>query len=216
MFIKSIIALVLCSLLIACLPESKTGQDLSEDTPRNNQAPYFNGSLDALLQVNEEFEIQLKQFDADNDPLTYEFSNLPSWISYNVETGFLSGIPSINDINKYDNIRVSVSDGVDTIIAGPYTIEVVMSLYSASIEWTPVTQNQDNETISNIEGYKIMWGSNSGLYSSNIIVEGQNTSQTFIHRLKTGNYFFVMKALLPSGFEGPLSDEFEITISENI
>ncbi len=53
---------------------------------------------------------------------TYSVQSLPSWLSLDNATGELSGVPS--NISSYGPLSISVTEGGQTTVLGPYTIQV--------------------------------------------------------------------------------------------
>ncbi|WP_111977898.1 putative Ig domain-containing protein [Algibacillus agarilyticus] len=99
---------------------------------------------DALLAVNEDetLAITLDISDADDDPLTYTYTGLPSWVTTN--NAELSGAPTQAEIGVY-NFSVSVSDGEFTM-QGEYTLTVVSVNDLPQINSTASTQvNESSE-----------------------------------------------------------------------
>jgi hypothetical protein len=86
-------------------------------------------------------------------------------------------------------------------------------LHSINIHWIPVTENQDNKTISNITGYKIRYGTHPNNYTDSIEVHGQSTNMATIPQLVPNNYYVSMTALLSSGIESNYSPEHTILVS---
>ena len=67
------------------------------------------------------YQFQPSASDADGDPLTFSVSNQPSWTTFDVANGLMSGIPAESDVGIYSGIVVSVSDGQK----GPQADDVV-------------------------------------------------------------------------------------------
>ncbi len=68
-------------------------------------------------------------------------------------------------MRSYPNIRISVSDGQLTTNLGDFTINVVAtSPGTATLSWTPPTQNTDGSPLTDLAGYRVYWGTSSGNY----------------------------------------------------
>ncbi|MBL3588644.1 MAG: cadherin-like domain-containing protein [gamma proteobacterium endosymbiont of Lamellibrachia anaximandri] len=90
-----------------------------------NSAPTISGT-----PLNEVTEGALYQFtpvagDADNNPLVFSIINMPSWAVFNSANGRLSGTPSGDYIGEYNDIRISVSDGVASAALAAFSINVL-------------------------------------------------------------------------------------------
>jgi hypothetical protein len=70
--------------------------------------------------------------------LTFSVSNLPSWATFSVATGTLSGTPSSSNVGTYSNIVISVSDGQASASLSAFSIQVA-ALPPPTISGTPAT-----------------------------------------------------------------------------
>lgn len=57
-------------------------------------------------------------------PLTFTITNKPSWATFNVYNGKLSGTPGFTDNGIYSDILISVSDGENFTAISPFSIDV--------------------------------------------------------------------------------------------
>ena len=113
--------------LVGCLDDN--GKNVSETNAtgvgERNAAP----SVSALLLTNavesEEYRFIPSASDPDGDVLQFAIENLPSWASFNANTGELKGIPSSDDVNVYSDISISVSDGENVSVLAPFDISVI-------------------------------------------------------------------------------------------
>ena len=62
--------------------------------------------------------------DPENDLLTFTLANPPAWVSFETSNGMLSGTPSDAEVGSYDNLRISVSDGVNVTEGNAFRIVV--------------------------------------------------------------------------------------------
>jgi large repetitive protein len=70
--------------------------------------------------------------------LTFSVSNLPSWATFSVATGTLSGTPSSGNVGAFSNIVISVSDGQASASLPAFGIQVT-ALPAPTISGTPAT-----------------------------------------------------------------------------
>jgi hypothetical protein len=56
--------------------------------------------------------------------VSYSIENKPSWASFSIATGALSGTPSSADVGTYSGIVISGSDGVESAATAPFSITV--------------------------------------------------------------------------------------------
>lgn len=74
----------------------------------NNNPPVAANPGDRSSEINVALNLQISATDADNDPLTYAATGLPSGLTINDQTGLISGTP---DALQSTSVTVSVFDG---------------------------------------------------------------------------------------------------------
>jgi hypothetical protein len=93
-------------------------------TPVVNTPPTISGTPAGQVTAGSSYSFQPAAADADGDALTFSISNKPSWASFNTGTGRLSGTPGDPQAGNYTNIVISVSDGNDSAVLSPFSIQV--------------------------------------------------------------------------------------------
>ena len=96
-----------------------------------NTAPTISGIPQSSVEAGSEYEFTPNASDADGDPLEFSIQNRPGWASFDRSTGALLGTP--NTVGDWANIRISVSDGIESASLPGFTISVT----SAPIGNTP-------------------------------------------------------------------------------
>ncbi len=113
------------------------------------------GTPGSTAVVGQAYSFQPAATDANGDALTFTVANLPSWAAFNAQTGRISGTPTAAQVGAYANITVTVSDGTANATVGPFTItvsDVANASGSATLSWTPPTQNSDGSTLGDLAG----------------------------------------------------------------
>ncbi len=87
------------------------------------------------------------------------------------------------------------------------------SLASAQTSFRPVTLAWDANTEADLAGYKLRYGTASGIYDQTLDV-GNTTTASVSNLLHGTAYFFVVSAYNTAGMEGPPSDEARV-LSDN-
>ncbi|WKE65934.1 Ig-like domain-containing protein [Gallaecimonas kandeliae] len=92
---------------------------------QTDQAPVISGSPASSVQQDASYSFVPSASDADNDPLSFSIQNKPAWASFDTSTGTLSGQPGNADVGLFENIVISVSDGILSSSLPAFSIEVV-------------------------------------------------------------------------------------------
>jgi hypothetical protein len=106
-----------------------------------NRAPTISGTPPASAQVGAAYSFTPSASDRDRDTLTFSVSNKPSWATFSIATGKLSGTPTSSQAGKYEGIVISVSDGKTSAALPAFTITVASSTNrTPTISGTPSTK----------------------------------------------------------------------------
>ena len=110
-----------------------------------NASPTISGTPSTSVVQGSAYRFAPVANDPNGDALTFSIArNRPSWAAFNAATGELTGTPSAANVGTYTGIVVSVSDSVASAQLAAFSINVqAMGLGSATLSWTPPTQNSD-------------------------------------------------------------------------
>ena len=109
-------------------------------------------------------------------------------------------------MNVYSGITITVSDGAESAVLGPFSITVeAVSLGSATLNWTPPTENTDGSTLTDLAGYKIYWGQN-GSYPNSVTLNNPGLTSYVVENLPVGTWDFVSTAFNTQGVESSFSN----------
>jgi len=172
-----------------------------------NRAPTISGTpLTSVLQGTA-YSFTPTGADADGNTLTFAVTNLPAWATFNSSTGRVSGTPSAAQVGTYSNIRISVSDGSTSANLAAFSIQVVATATgSATLSWTPPTQNTDGSPLNNLAGYKVYWGTSQGNYSSSVTVNNPGLATYVVDQLTPATWYFTVTAVNGAGVESGFSN----------
>ena len=76
---------------------------------------------------------------------------------------------------------------------------------TATLTWTPPTQNTDGSPLTDVAGYRVYYGVQWGNYPNSLSV-GPSLPTAVINRLATGTYYFVVTAVNSAGAESGYSN----------
>ena len=92
--------------------------------PPANSAPTISGTPATSATVGQVYSFTPVGDDADDDTLTYEIVNRPSWATFTSATGQLRGTPTSADVGTTNNITIRVSDGEETAALPAFNLTV--------------------------------------------------------------------------------------------
>jgi hypothetical protein len=173
----------------------------------SNRAPTISGTPPSAVNVGTAYAFRPTAADADGDTLTFSIGNRPAWATFNTATGQLSGTPSSASVGAYSNIVISVSDGKASAALAAFSITVAdVSNGAASLTWTPPTQNTDGSSLTNLAGYRIVYGASATQLTQTIQLASAGMSAYVVENLAPGTYYFAVRAYTSSGAESANSN----------
>jgi hypothetical protein len=182
-------------------------------TQAANRAPTISGNPATSVQAGTAYSFQPTASDPDGDTLTFSIQNRPSWATFSTSTGRLSGTPSA--AGTFSNIVISVSDGRGGTASLPgFAITVSAPVTgSATLTWTAPTQNTDGSPLTNLAGYKILYGTSPGSLTNVITINNPGLTTYVIDNLPAGTWYFGMRAVNSQSVESATTNIVSKTIS---
>jgi hypothetical protein len=179
-----------------------------------NSPPSISGAPATSAAQGRAYTFTPSASDADGDVLSFSITNAPRWASFNTSTGGLYGTPSATDVGSYTGIVITVSDGQTTRSLAAFSISVnpITTTGSATLSWTPPTQNTDGSPLRDLRGYRIYWGGSSGSYSNSVSVNNPGLATYVVEGLTSGRWYFAVAAINTAGAESRLSNQASKTI----
>jgi Putative Ig domain len=172
-----------------------------------NNAPTISGSPAKSVNVGSAYSFRPTAADADGDKLTFSISNKPSWATFSTSTGQLSGTPGSSATGTHSNIAISVSDGKSSRSLSAFAIAVnPTATSSATLSWTPPTQNTDGSTLTNLAGYRLYYGTSATALTQSIQIANPSVSTYVIDGLTPTTYYFAVRAYTSGGAESTNSN----------
>ena len=211
------LALTLAALVLSgCLAEEEGETSFAGDSGTSsgnappvisgNAPPVISGNPAGAVNIGNVFVFSPNASDPDNDALTFAIENMPVWASFDAGTGELSGQPTLGDVGIYADILISVSDGKASSSLPRFTISVnQVGTLSVTLSWIPPTQNEDGTTLTDLDGYRIYWGTTPGSYPNSVTVD-DGLSSYVVENLAPGTYEFVATSFNTAGVESVFSN----------
>ena len=104
--------------------------------------------------------------------------------------------------------QAAADPGASTAASGS-----VSSSGAITLNWTPPTENTDGTPLTNLAGYDIHYGSQSGDYTQSIPVDNPGLATYVVDNLTPGTYYFTVSAVNSVGTESPVSSEVALTVN---
>jgi hypothetical protein len=179
-----------------------------------NRPPTISGTPATSVMQGTSYSFTPTASDADGDTLTFSIANKPAWAAFNTATGRLQGTPGAGDVGTTSGIVISVSDGKAAPVAlSAFSVTVqAVATGSATLTWTPPTQNTDGSPLTDLAGYKIYWGTSQGSYSNSVTLNNPGLASYVVTNLVSGTYYFVATAINSQGVESSYSAPASKTI----
>ena len=178
-------------LLTLCL--AACGGEEEEEQPAQTAAPLqIGGSSPAMLAVGEYYEFTPTVTNRSNS-VTFKIAGKPGWAVFDATTGALTGTPTAADVAVYSRISISASDGPTTVHLAPFDLQVVaFGSHSITVSWLSPTSNDDGSALSDLAGFRIHYGRQSGRYTRTISVDNPGLTSYVVDGLVPGAYYFSM------------------------
>jgi hypothetical protein len=172
-----------------------------------NKAPTISGTAPTAVNAGSAYAFRPTAADADGDTLTFAIANRPAWATFNAATGQLSGTPTSASAGTYSSVVISVSDGKSSAALPAFSITVAdVSNGAATLTWTPPTLNTDGTSLTNLAGYRIVYGVTSTQLTQTIQVANAGMSTYVVDNLAPGTYYFAVRAYTSGGLESANSN----------
>jgi hypothetical protein len=177
-----------------------------------NSRPTISGTPPTQVVAGEAYAFTPSASDADGDALTFSITGKPAWATFDGASGRLAGTPTDADVGTYDDIVISVSDGEATDSLPAFSIGVdAIALGSVTLNWTPPTRNTDGSALTDLAGYTLSWGRQSGNYTNSADV-GAGMTSFVVENLSAGTWYFAMSAYNTAGVHSDYSGEASSTV----
>jgi hypothetical protein len=178
-----------------------------------NRAPTITGTPATMIMTSSQYSFQPTANDPDGNTLTFSIANKPSWATFSTSTGLLQGTPAGGDVGTTSGIVISVSDGTVSAALPAFSVTVTpVAVGSATLTWTPPTQNSDGTPLTNLAGYKFFWGPAAGSYPNSVTVNNPGLTSYVVTNLLPGTYFFAATVVNSAGTESVMANAVSKTI----
>jgi len=156
--------------------------------------------------VGNTFRFQPQIHAAAGASLRYTAANLPTWMSFNYDTGTLQGKPSATEVGTYPNITLTVSDGVRAAALPAFAVQVAeLATGSATLSWSIPTRNADGSPLNDLVGYHIYVGTDPNALTRVITIPKPSLTDYVVTELAPGTWYFAIRSFNAANTESDLS-----------
>jgi hypothetical protein len=208
---RSWVAFAAAALLSACFGGGGSDEP-NNNPPPANRAPTITVAATFDVLVGQPLTITPTASDPDGDALTFSVTNLPAWMTFSSTTGVLTGTPQASHVGSV-NVTITVSDG--QLQANDQTQVNVQQAVAgrATLSWDAPTQRTDGSPLTNLAGFKIYYGTNSGNLNNVIQIADPGARSRVVDNLTVGTWYFAASAYDQSGMESARSNVASKTIA---
>jgi hypothetical protein len=168
----------------------------------------ISGTPATSVTAGSKYSFQPSAKDSAGKALSYSVQHAPSWASFSIASGLLSGTPTSSQTGVYSGIIISASDGSASSALPAFAITVkslVAATGSALLSWVDPTKNTDGSALTNLAGTNIHYGTSPSNLNQVVQVSGAGNSSYTISNLTAGTWYFGAAAYTTSGLEGMMS-----------
>ena len=209
------LAALACLSLVACggydeTLEYDSGANPPPPVEGTNSLPIVAGDPPEGTAVGISWHFAPAAADPDGDPLLFSVENAPPWATFEPATGLLMGTPDEGDVGTWENVVLSVSDGVNVVSLPPFDIEVAANgaaTGTATLSWTPPTERSDGSPIGELAGYRVLYGPASRAYVFETKLDNPGLTRFVVETLGMGAWYFAVTAIDTDGLESLPSQE---------
>lgn len=199
-------------LVTGCNSSGKGSATTGAPPPPANSAPTISMTSQSVL-VGRQLSAQPTASDPDGQALTFSIQNAPSWLSFNSQTGAISGTPASSDVGTFLGITITVSDG-QAQASATFSITVTDSTSgSATLTWQAPSMRTDGSPLTDLAGFRIYYGTSSGDLRYTIDVTDPGARNYVVDNLTPGTWYFSISAKDSTGAESARSNPASTSIS---
>ncbi len=180
-----------------------------------NTPPKISGTPADSVTAGQSYSFVPTASDPEGQTLTFSISSKPTWASFDVTTGRLSGVPSTAQAGVYPGIVITASDGQLSASLPAFSVAVASppTAGSATLSWSPPTSNVDGTPLTDLAGYRIVYGQAAGALDKSLTIASAAITSASIENLAPGTWYFAVKAYTSANVESDLSNVAQKTIN---
>ena len=166
--------------------------------------PTISGKPATTVAVGTTYSFKPSATGPSGTTLRFSIANKPAWAVFDTTSGALTGAPTAASTGRYSNIVVSVSDGTASAALPAFAVTVTqapVASSSATLDWTPPTENTDGSALTNLGGYNIFYGTSPTNLTQSVKVTNPGLTVYTVSNLASGTWYFAVASYTTSGVE---------------
>ncbi len=157
--------------------------------------PTITGTPATTVQAGAPYAFTPKASDPGSSTLSFSIQNMPSWATFSIATGALTGTPGNSNVGTFSNIVISVSNGTAKAALASFSITVTAAPTTngtATLSWTAPTQNTNGTSITNLAGYQIDYGTSASALTQSLQIPNPAATTGTVNGLTSGTWYFAV------------------------
>lgn len=192
------------------------GGGTSTQTTVSATAPSISGTPPATVTAGQAYAFTPTASGPSGTTLSFSVQNLPSWATFSLSSGAVTGTPSSSNVGTFSNIVISVSDGQASASLPSFSIQVdaqAVASGTAILSWVAPTTNTDGSELTNLAGFIISYGTSADAMNQSITVSSATATSYTVRSLAAGTWYFTVAAYTTEGEQSAASNVASETIS---
>ncbi|MEP7245850.1 MAG: putative Ig domain-containing protein [Gammaproteobacteria bacterium] len=180
-----------------------------------NHAPTLSGTPPDSVTAGQAYSFTPSKSDQDGDTLTFSLTGKPAWMTFNAQTGVLGGTPADADVGSFSGITLSVSDGKATASLTAFAVTVAAqgtTVGRATLNWGAPTANIDGSALTDLAGYKVLYGRSSGNLDQAVTLSNPSVNSQVVENLSSGTWYFAVVSVNAAGVQSQPTNTVSLTI----
>ncbi len=166
----------------------------------------ISGTPATTVQAGSAYSFTPTASDPNGNTLSFSIQNKPSWATFSIASGALTGTPASTNVGTTSNITISVSDGTTSTALAAFSIAVTAlppppvttGTGTATLSWILPTTNTDGSPLTDLAGVEILYGTSATALNQTVMVGPTATTYT-VTTLGSGTWYFTVESYNSAG-----------------
>lgn len=168
--------------------------------------PTISGSPPTQVTAGQAYAFTPAASGPSGSTLTFSIANMPSWATFSIATGALTGTPPTSTTGTFADIVISVSDGSQSAALPQFSIQVAAASGNAMLSWIAPTTNTDGTPLTDLAGFVINYGTNPDALTETVKVSSASATGYTVQGLDAGVWYFTVTAYTSVGTQSAPSN----------